>query len=279
LVRKTKRRRAPIRLVNLGSEPCGESPRSGRLGAKIVRRARAILDSPAKWNRADSRECPPDAQTFSLYCALEKATDESNGTFEHRGAVMQEARFVIDALAPKANYDHRLMGYNNDPHTTFADIQKVFDLLERAIAKRLAEEGADGAALPKKTPGKAEDLAAMKIDIAVIQRARVMLDAPAKWNRAERQDIPPDATFVGLFGALALADKEVTGTFDERCAAMKEARHLIDELAPNHKTYKARLVEYNNDASTSFSDIQKLLQLAEERLVKRLAAASTDPAR
>jgi hypothetical protein len=71
---------------------------------------------------------------------LEKATNEVTGNFEHRGAAMQEARFVIDAIAPNANYEHRLMGYNNDPKTTFADIQKVFDLLEQRITKRLTEQ-------------------------------------------------------------------------------------------------------------------------------------------
>ena len=42
---------------------------------QIVQRAREILDSPSKWNRADNRECLAGAKTFSLYCALEKATD------------------------------------------------------------------------------------------------------------------------------------------------------------------------------------------------------------
>jgi hypothetical protein len=108
---------------------------------QIVKRARKILDSPEKWNRADNRVCPADAKTFSLYCALEKATDEVTGNFEHRGAAMQEARFVIDDIAPNHNnYQHRLMGYNNDPTTTFADIQKVFRLMEARITKRLADE-------------------------------------------------------------------------------------------------------------------------------------------
>jgi hypothetical protein len=72
---------------------------------------------------------------------LEKATDEVKGNFKHRGAAMQEARFVIDEIAPKAkNYEHRLKDYNNDATTTFADIQKVFGLLEERIAKRLTEE-------------------------------------------------------------------------------------------------------------------------------------------
>ncbi len=108
---------------------------------QIVKRARKILDSPAKWNRADDRVCPADAKTFSLYCALEKATNEVTGNFERRGAAMQEARFVIDEIAPNHNnYQHRLMGYNNDPTTTFADIQKVFRLMEARITKRFADQ-------------------------------------------------------------------------------------------------------------------------------------------
>jgi hypothetical protein len=107
---------------------------------QIVKQAQKILDSPSKWNRADNRVCPSDAKTFSLYCALENATKAVSGQFEHRGAAMQEARFVIDEIAPNRNYDHRLMGYNNDPSTTFADIQKVLHLLENRIAQRLKEE-------------------------------------------------------------------------------------------------------------------------------------------
>jgi hypothetical protein len=55
---------------------------------RIVQRARQLLNSPAKWNRTDNRECPADEQTYSLYCALEKATEEITHNFEHRGAVM-----------------------------------------------------------------------------------------------------------------------------------------------------------------------------------------------
>jgi hypothetical protein len=65
-----------------------------------LQRAREILSSPDKWNRADNRRCPDGAKTVSLYCALEKAMDEVSGDFKHRGAAMQEARFVIDDVAP-----------------------------------------------------------------------------------------------------------------------------------------------------------------------------------
>ncbi len=107
---------------------------------KIVKRAREILDSPAKWNRADNRACPADAKTFSLYCALEKATNDVTAKFAHRGAAMQEARFVVEELAPGKDYDHRLMDYNNDPATTFADVGKCFDRLEARIAARLNDK-------------------------------------------------------------------------------------------------------------------------------------------
>jgi len=69
-------------------------PPVAKSDVRIVQRARHILNSQDKWNRADSRICPAGAQTFSLYRALEKTTDEVSGHFEHRGAAMQEARFV-----------------------------------------------------------------------------------------------------------------------------------------------------------------------------------------
>jgi hypothetical protein len=51
---------------------------------------------------------------------------------------MQEARFAIDEIAPNhEKYQHRLMDYNNDPSTSFADIQRVFEVLERHIREQL----------------------------------------------------------------------------------------------------------------------------------------------
>ncbi len=107
----------------------------------IVQTARQILNSPEKWNRSDNRNCPPAETKFSLYCALEKSTATVTHGFTHRGAAMQEARFVIDEdLAPHNHYDHRLMDYNNDPRTTFADVQRFFDLLQKRIEARLAQQ-------------------------------------------------------------------------------------------------------------------------------------------
>ena len=104
---------------------------------KIVKRAREILNSPAKWNRTDNRVCPDTAKVFSLYCALQVATKEVTAKANHRGAALQEARFVVDEITFGRNYEHRLMNYNNDPSTTYEDIQEVLGIVERLITLRL----------------------------------------------------------------------------------------------------------------------------------------------
>ena len=123
------------------SGPSNAKPPVSEGDIRIVQRAREILNSPAKWNRKDNRQCPATKTTYSLYCALEKATVEVSKKFEHRGAAMQEARFAIDEVLAKGNhYEHRLMDFNNDPKTTFADVQKFFSLIEERIKKRLAAQ-------------------------------------------------------------------------------------------------------------------------------------------
>lgn len=111
---------------------------------KIVKRAREILDSPSKWNRADNRVCPETAKTFSLYCALQVATKEVTAKPNHRGAALQETRFVVEEITFGRNYEHRLMNYNNDPTTTFEDIQEVLGIVERLITLRLKTERPKG---------------------------------------------------------------------------------------------------------------------------------------
>jgi hypothetical protein len=105
--------------AKVASDDSDARPAVAKVDLEIVRRAREILELPSEWNRADNRVCPETAKTFSLYCALEKATTERTGSFAHRGAAMQEARFVIEEIAPNVNYyEHWLRDYNNDPATT-----------------------------------------------------------------------------------------------------------------------------------------------------------------
>jgi hypothetical protein len=138
------------------SHPATESkeqdarPPVTKMDLRIAKRARALLKSESTWNRADrphiegdqTTACQTSAKQMSLYCALERATLEVSGQFEHRGAVMQEARVVIENTEPnwETKYQHLLVDYNNDPHTTFQDIQRVLQSVEQRIAGRLQDK-------------------------------------------------------------------------------------------------------------------------------------------
>jgi hypothetical protein len=252
---------AAISTVCMGIQAQDDSdarPPVSKADIDIVKRAREILRSPAVWNRADNRQCPANEKTFSLYCALEKATQEVGGHFEHRGAAMQEARFVIDDIAPNRNYEHRLMGYNNDPTSTFADIQRVFSLLETRIAARLRDEQ-NGQSAP------APDL---KVQIAILKRVRVLLASDATWDRNSSQECPAGAPKLGLYCAFRQASMELTSRFDGSGAALAETRTEISTNTRNRAKYEARLVDYNNDPTVTLADLQKLLQTVEDRLTK-----------
>jgi hypothetical protein len=102
------------------------------LDREIIQRADAMFSSDAIWNRADNRKCPASATTWSLYCALERATREVTGGFHHRRPALELVRVVVEERTKGRDYNHRLMDYNNDPTTHLADVHSV---LAAALAK------------------------------------------------------------------------------------------------------------------------------------------------
>jgi hypothetical protein len=267
-----------LALATAATVPAAQSPNESqsrppveKLDVVIVQRARQILNSPDKWNRADNRSCPATETKFSLYCALEEATNEVTHNFAHRGAAMQEARFVIDEdLAPNNHYNHRLMGYNNDPHTTFADVQRFFDLLQGRIERRLQEQGMNVQSTTAKPATATQIGTVTQTDIEIVKKVQEILDSPAKWDRASSQDCNTDAKTFGLYCAFEAASIAVTGRSDYAGPAIEEARQLISSTVPNASHYSARLVDYNNDPTITFEDVQRLLRTVETNLEKRM---------
>lgn len=92
----------------------------------IIERASAILASDAVWNRADNRKCPAGATTWSIYCALHDAQLEVAGGFHHRRPASEVVRVIIEERTKGKKYNHRLMGYNNDPSTHLEDVRSLF---------------------------------------------------------------------------------------------------------------------------------------------------------
>ncbi|HTU34029.1 MAG TPA: hypothetical protein VMF66_09530 [Candidatus Acidoferrum sp.] len=242
-------------------------PPVSKSDVQIVQKARQILNSPEKWNRADNRICPDTETKFSLYCALEEATYEVTQDFAHRGSAMQEARFVIDNdLAPNNHYHHRLMDYNNDPHTSFTDVQRFFDFLQARIEGRLEEQGVIVSLVT------AKPAMVTQTDIEMIKKVQAILDSPAKWDKASSQDCKADAKTFGLYCAFQAASIAVTGSPDYDGIAINDVRQLISRTTPNAEHYSSRLVDYNNDLGVTFQDMRKLLKTVEANLEKRMTA-------
>lgn len=103
------------------------------LDLEIVRKASTILSTESAWNRADNRRCPPNATTWSIYCALGKAEAEVTGGVHHRRPAAEVVRKIIEERTATRNYHHALMDYNNDPTTHLEDVQTIFREAESRI--------------------------------------------------------------------------------------------------------------------------------------------------
>lgn len=113
-----------------------------------LQRASELLDSEAAWNRNDDRQCADDEANNkrSLYCALERASRDVQGTHDprvvanHRRVALQEVRFAIEDATQGRQLNHRLMDFNNLPDTDFADIQGVLAQATERVRARLPVE-------------------------------------------------------------------------------------------------------------------------------------------
>jgi hypothetical protein len=107
---------------------------------RILQRANRILASAAVWNRHDTRVCNPTDRTWSLFCALDKASLEVLGEYRHRQVALQEVRFAVEDATKGIEFEHRLMDYNNLPSTKFEDIKHVLKVATDRVAARLAAQ-------------------------------------------------------------------------------------------------------------------------------------------
>jgi hypothetical protein len=105
---------------------------------RLLERADQILADASRWDRTDDRTCSPNAVQFSLFCALQKASIEVLGEYQHRRLALEEVRFAIVGVYGGRKFAHRLMDFNNLEETSFADIKKVLAIAHDRVAARLA---------------------------------------------------------------------------------------------------------------------------------------------
>ncbi len=104
---------------------------------RIIQRASVLLFDEKTWNREDNRTCPPNPQSWSLFCALNQATFEISGGIHYRQPALQMAREVLNEVGGSRLGKHRLMDYNNHPDTTLAEIQQLLQTAQARLKQRL----------------------------------------------------------------------------------------------------------------------------------------------
>src|SRR5258708_33602318 len=77
------------------------------LDREILAEAATIITADSVWNRADNRKCAPAATTWSIYCAVQRATIEVTGGFHHRRTAMQMAAQVVGGKTHRKPYQQR----------------------------------------------------------------------------------------------------------------------------------------------------------------------------
>jgi hypothetical protein len=107
---------------------------------KILERADQILKSAAVWNRHDTRECKLQDKTWSLFCAMEKASLDVLGEYRHREVALQEVRFAVEDATKGIEFEHRMMDYNNLESTKFEDIKRILAVATGRVRARLAAQ-------------------------------------------------------------------------------------------------------------------------------------------
>jgi len=102
----------------------------------ILEGAKTLLASRDKWIRNEETQCDLDATTWTLFCALQKSSNNVLGEYQLRRPALEEVRMVVEEMAGQT-FERRLIDFNNRPETTFEDIHKALDIALERIKARL----------------------------------------------------------------------------------------------------------------------------------------------
>ena len=210
--------------------------------------------------------------------------------------VMQQARQLVDAIAPGKYKNARLAEFSDDSTVTFEKLQAYFRTLEDRVRKLTAadlasaaddveiELYAGGAGVIRTYNGwyavkgfsskgstvrfqvdTAKQIAPNALDREIVKRAAALLSSDAVWNRADNRQCDAAARTWSIYCALEHATREVTGGFHHRRPALEVVRVIVEERTKD-RDYSHRLMDYNNDASTHLDDVRTLFAAALARM-------------
>src|SRR6185295_14181742 len=108
-------------------------------------------------------------------------------------------------------------------------------------------------------------IAPTDLDRDIIRRASTMLSSMETWNRADNRRCPGRTTAWSVYCALDRAAVEVACGTHHRGPAMEAVRVIVDERSAG-RNYEHRLMDYNNDSTTTLADVRSLFAEALRRL-------------
>ena len=136
-----------------------------------------------------------------------------------------------------------------------------------------------GAALPQQSPQltassqelEQRDLPVSEDDLRILVKARALLETDAVWNRSDDRECADDEASGkrSLFCALQKACVDVLGVYEHRRVALQEVRFAVED-ATRRQDFEHRLRDFNNLPTTRLTDIQRVLQVATDRVKARL---------
>lgn len=209
--------------------------------------------------------------------------------------VRQEARRAVDAVTSK-KYSARLIDFNSDSATSFADLRHYLMVLAERVAQHAEEDfGAGGDSVEVEIyPGATgvirtyagwypvsgwsatdgtlhfrvdvtKQVAPNSMDRRILQRAAAILNADSVWNRADNRKCAESARVWSIYCAVQKAAIEVTGGFHHRRPAAELVRVIVEERTKD-RSYEHRLMDYNNDPTTTLADVRTLFAQAIARI-------------
>ncbi len=121
-------------------------------------------------------------------------------------------------------------------------------------------------------PAQVRSMEVSQQDEQILLRAEELLKDESQWNRQDERWCKDDEQTGkrSLFCALHQATVEVLGKYRHRQAALEYVRLVIMGLTPN-AAYSHRLMDYNNDPTTTHADIQRVLDTALAEVRSKMA--------
>jgi hypothetical protein len=236
------------------------------------------------------------AITSGVWRKAAQPTEVWAGTMaDAEGPVNYESRNGVEMLARRKSSDQRI-DFNNDSTTGFDDVRAYFRALEGRVRlegaadlERVADsveieiyEGGNGVirtyngwfavsgfsrrgSTMRFQIDTTKEIAPNALDREILVHAVKIISSDSAWNRADNRKCPATATKWSIYCAVEQAQIEVAGGFHHRRPAGELVREIVDERTRS-RNYSHRMMDYNNDPTTTLADVRSLFAEALARI-------------